>query len=288
MAREFARSVTAGDERQVRRLQKQNRVLWAGADFVDLFGDPIPEALQGDYPIDAVDDHLERPLQRKYKSRPNNIRRSWNRVQLYLPELMHADTKPHKVLEMSTAHGGMLEVLRYFGHDVTGNDYVNMVAGDEAGLALYRPANAEGFERETDDYGLPVPQSGTALQDWPYRKIIEAMEIPMALFDAGKTPYPFDDKAFDVLLCFQAIEHYCHPDDWAKILAEFCRITQKTIFVMLNPKMERLPSEPEGYNAAYLRARMALRNFKAHGFICSGCFMHWGEPVGFKLTAQAD
>ncbi len=253
---------------------------------MDLFADPLPEALSGHYPVKNVDARLSRQIQRKYKRRPTNLLRCWNRVQLFLPELMHHYGPRRRVLEMSTAHGGMLEVLRYFGHDVLGNDYLNLTANRENNRAFFREVNDANFKRSFDDYGLPVPENGDAVVDWPYRAIIESIGIPMKLFDGGLVPYPFEDKEFDVLICMQAIDHYCHPKDWLSIIDEFCRVTRKSIVLVLNPLIRQFNGMPDDYPDAYNEARLALRSYRRNGFACSSCHMMWGEPVGFKLTAE--
>ena len=273
--------------KRIQRLKRKIRQLRVSGDYSDLFGDPVPEGLQGEYPTDDVDGGLSRKLQGKYRKRPNNIGRCWNRVQLYLPELMHHDGPKKKILEMSTAHGGMLEVLRHFGHEVVGNDFVNFVAGaKQEERAYFRDLNATDFGRTHDDYGIEAPKEGEDLVEWPYRKIIESIEIPMRLFDGGKVPYPIDDKEFDVVLCMQAIEHYCHPKDWMDILDEFCRISTSTIVLLLNPLMDGRAGEPGDYRDEYRKAKLALRQYRKNGFICTGCYMMWGEPAGFKLTAM--
>ena len=271
----------------VRSLQKEVRKLRIGGDMMDLFGDPVPKDLLTEYPIKDLDGQLMRNIQKKYKSRPANIKRCWNRVQLFVPELMHHEGPQQRVLEMSTAHGGMLEVLRHFGHDVVGNDYVNLVSTDENNnRALYRDVNDQSFTREVDDYGLPVPKPGEKLEDWPYRKIIESIKMPMSLFDAGQVPYPHRSKEFDVLLCMQAIEHYCHPKDWMTIVDEFCRITRRTIVLLLNPMLKNMGGAPRDYANAYRQAKLDLRSYRRNGFVCSSTHMMWGEPAGFKLTAE--
>ncbi len=253
--------------------------------MLDLFGDPLPEHFNKEYAKQNVDDHLDLDLQSKYKSRLSNLRRCWGRTQLYLPELMHSGMQKHRVFEMSTAHGGMLEVLRYFGHDVVGNDYVNLVAGKEDGSrALFRDLNDGAFSRTKDDYGLSVPAENEALTDWPYRQIIESIKIPMKLFGGGITPYPVEDKEFDVLLCMQAIEHYCHPRDWIAVLDEFCRITRKSIVLLLNPMMSNLQGSERDYAEFYNQAKLEMRKYSRNGFVCSSCHIMWGEVVGFKFT----
>lgn len=276
---------TDPDRDELRKLKREVRNLRVGCDTMDLFGDPVPQDLLSDYPAEDLDSQLSRNIQKKYKIRRNNTRRCWNRIQLYLPELMSHDGPKRKVLEMSTAHGGMLEVLRHFGHEVLGNDYVNMVSTTKDNQrAVFRNVNDTAFTREADDYGLPIPAAGEDLVDWPYRRIIESIGIPMALFDGGHTPYPFDDDTFDVVMCMQSIEHYCHPKDWGAIVDEFCRIARESVVVLLNPMMT-MGGMPDDYEAAFMAARLDLRRYHRNGFQCTSTHMAWGLPVGFKLTA---
>ncbi|WP_328799733.1 class I SAM-dependent methyltransferase [Sedimentimonas flavescens] len=225
---------------------------------------------------------MARRPQRKYLNRKTNIRRAMNRVSLFLPELMSG--KPQRILELSTAHGAILEVLRHYGHKVVGNDYVNMVSGEtQAERAIYRDINDQSFSRAFDDYGLPVP-SGGVLEDWPYRPIIESINIPMQLFDAGITPYPVETASFDYVISMQAIEHYCHPRDWLKIVDEMCRISRRSVFLLLNPMMPEMAADPH-YSEAFHTAREALRDYDQNGFRCVGCHLHWGQALGFKLMS---
>ena len=64
---------------------------------------------------------------------------------------------------------------------------------------------------------------------------IEKLEIKYKLFDIGYLPYPLEDKSFDISSCFSAIEAYCHPEHWDKIIAELCRITRSKIILHINP-----------------------------------------------------
>jgi SAM-dependent methyltransferase len=168
-----------------------------------------------------------------------------------------------------------------------GNDYANMVSrGDDGNRALYRSVNDTGFSRDVDDYGVPLPSNGETLRDWPYRQIIESIDVPMSLFDAGQIPYPHQDKEFDYLLCFQAIEHYCHPRDWMKVVDEFCRITKESVIILLNPKLDWLQADDESYDSDFAQAKLALRNYDRNGFRCTSCHIQWGTVHGFKLTAN--
>ncbi|MEM9432815.1 MAG: class I SAM-dependent methyltransferase [Pseudomonadota bacterium] len=260
-----------------RQLAKARKV----SDQADLFGEDPPPELLTPYKIDWDNSTIVHHLQRKYLKREDNIRRCWNRIQLFLPELLTGSST--QILEMSTAHGAMLEILRHYGHDVLGNDYINMVSGaqDATTNARHRGLNATDFNRDVDDHGIV----GSEGADWPYQEIIESLDLPMALFDAGLTPYPFEDKAFDTVICCQAIEHYCHPKDWLSVVAEFCRISRRSVLVLLNPILPNLAEDPE-YSRHYDDFRLAMRGYSDHGFRCTSCHVHWGKAVGFKLTAE--
>ncbi len=267
----------------IRQLRRQLHLEKTRADHMDLFGEEPPAELLTPYGLSAEGERDLPTVQKKYRDRAKNIRRCWNRTQLFLPEML-LPGQSQSVLEMSTAHGGMLEVLRHFGHRVTGNDYANMMksAGGRSS-SFFRGLNDESFERPRDDEGRPLTEDRPV--DWPYRHIVEAVDLPMAIFDAGVTPYPFADKHFDVLICIQAIEHYCRPGDWHRVLDEFCRITRKTILVVPNPMNERMAGEP-GYEEEFRAALLDLRRFNRNGFRCTSCHMHWSAPMGFKLTAE--
>ncbi|MGV6840450.1 MAG: hypothetical protein ACWA40_09690 [Planktomarina sp.] len=267
-------------------IQKQRRLTHQarnGGDFNAVDWSAIPASLQTDYVLDNASEGLNRSLQHKYTNRRRNIRRCWNRCRTYVPELMHHGTKPQKVLEMSTAHGGMLEVLRHFGHDVMGNDYANMVGNvDTKQRALFRNVNDSSFDRAVDDYGIALDGDDV---DWPYRKITESINLPMAIFDAGHTPYPFEVKQFDYLLCFQAIEHYCHPKDWMVIVDEFCRITRKSIILHLNPILGGLERE-DGYEDAFRTFVSQMMGYRRNGFTNVSIVTYHGDFLGFKLVAD--
>jgi SAM-dependent methyltransferase len=177
----------------------------------------------------------------------------------------------------------MLEILRHYGHDVVGNDFANMAsrrAGQE--MSQFRDLNDENFSRTEDDIGLPI--EGVDEIDWPYRHIVESIDLPMKIFDAGHVPYPFEDKQFDVVICSQAIEHYCHPKDWMPIVDEFCRVSRKSVFVLLNRLIPEFRAKPE-YNDAFTEFRHGMRTYNKGGFQCVGSFVHWDQALGFKLMA---
>ncbi len=273
------------DPRELKRLRRELKASLNKPDQADLFGEQPPEALLTPYPFDWDATGLPRLIQPKYMDRARNIRRSWNRIQLFAPELLAPGAAPCDVFEMSTAHGGMLEVARHFGHRVLGNDYLNFIQGAARGEgAAHRKVNEDVAGAAKDDYNIPVPAADETVSEWCYRPIIEAMDIPISLFDGGKLPYPLPDKSQDYIFCMQAIEHYCHPDSWGDVVAEFCRIARRAVIVLLNKNPPHLARQAD-YVAAFDRARLALRNHDAHGFRCVSVHMHWHQALGFRLQA---
>ena len=85
-------------------------------------------------------------------------------------------------------------------------------------------------------------------------QFLQAQDIPHVAFDGGRLPYPFDDRSFDLVTCIGAITWYEQP--WSEVLAEFCRIARRTVFVVVN----------EGY---ILNAnRPLLKQWTAPGWTC--------------------
>lgn len=268
--------------RRVRRALKREEIR---GDWDDLFREPVPAELETPYPLDEAGLARNATIQKKYANRKDNMMRAFNRVQRYMPELMRPGCEPQVVFELSTAHGAILEVARHYGHKVVGNDFANFVLTKEGqSSAITRKLGDTDFERHTDDFGFEIAEI-PAEQEWAYRHITESVNIPMKVFDAGALPYPFEDKSVDVTICLQAIEHYCHPDDWADVVAEMCRISRRSIFILLNP-MHHKYHEVEGYEEAYHKARLGLRNYCANGFENVATHMHWGKAQGFKLVAR--
>lgn len=269
---------TAEERKQLKATIRQQRIV---ADRGPLFNRPVPKALMTPYEMKDTARARIHNIQKKYTIRHKNIHRCWNRFQLYLPELMH-EGNPQKVFEMSTAHGAMLEVARYFGHEVLGNDFANRLhQHDVSASTTHRKLSDADFEQTVTD---PVVKGGTAL-DWPYRPIIEAIDMPITLFDAGHTPYPLEDKSQDVLICAQAIEHYCHPDHWMELMDEFCRITRKTIVIIMNPLFNHF-ADDTAYVTAFEQFRTDLQAYRRNGFTTTSCHIQWAEALGFKLTAD--
>lgn len=275
-------------EEELKSYKRRFNRLRRASDTAELFVDGLPEDLKTPYEFDWDAQDAPRDIQKKYKERERNCSRSWNRIQIFTPELLRETGDKKRVFEMSTAHGGMLEVCRHFGHDVLGNDYLNFVQGQANGEgAVHRGVNEEITDREFDDYLRPIPKDGSPVQSWAYEQIIKSIDVPIKLFDGGITPYPIDEKSQDVLFCMQAIEHYCHPDDWGVVLDEFCRITTESIVILLNKLPGHLEKQPE-YVEAFERAKIALRDFDRNGFSCSAVHVYWGEALGYRLNYTGD
>ena len=254
-----------------RRMDKAVRRAIMAPDGADLFGDHPPEALLTPYP--GLEGKRMKGVQGKYLDRRRNILRCWNRAQLYTPELLQPGAPRRRVLELSTAHGAMLEIYRHLGHEVLGADYANFE---------FEGADPNARQRDAERVTTPAAEVTDKEISWPYREFVEAIDLPVILFDAGRTPYPLDDKSQDYLLTFQAMEHYCHPSAWNQIITEFCRITTTAIVIMINPLHPHL-AQIEGYTEAFDEARQMMRNWNACGFQCTSVHIQWGDALGFKF-----
>lgn len=221
-------------------------------------------------------------IARKYLWRKENIRRAWARVHHHFPETLTAQS-PLDILEFSTAHGAMLEVWRHFGHRVRGTDFAGWP--DNYNKMAKRPKFlTPAFEKNHDN-----PRAEQNL-GWIYQPIIESLGLEVDLFDAGALPYAYGDKSFDIVCCYQAIEAYAKPAQWASVVDEFCRIARQSIVIGFNPPA-RILREDKAHMAEAREATEALRSFDRHGFKC--VFMEFGEtnagfhPTAVKLVATA-
>ena len=230
----------------------------------DLFGAPLPSGLLADYVLSPEGVERMGKLQAKNADRRTNILYAYNRAKLYLPELF--TSAPQDVLQLSCSHGAMLEVLRQHGHRVMGTDYAPVIWSDDPTV-------------------LNTPMSTAKKPDWPYRYVAESIDMPMTLHDTGAGTLPFKDDSFDTVICDQTIGHFAYPEDWMDLVEEFCRISRKTVFVMLNRLPPNLQADAE-YRGAFDRFRAEMIRFRDGGFACTASFTHWDQVLGFKLTAQ--
>jgi SAM-dependent methyltransferase len=249
-------------------------------EVIAAFGDLPPEDLSRPYDIPAeVLANLGRRIQRKYIVHFKNIRRSWANLIQFMPELMAEGCAPRDVLEMSTAHGATLEILRRKGHRVVGNDYANFLGYGGTADTRHRPANGDSLDGRVDAHGNRAGQDG----GWPYQPIIDSLALDVRLFDAGRVPYPLEAQSFDSVICFDAIEHYCHPSDWMVIVDEFARLARRSILLITNPVQGHLVEDAD-YMAAFYSFQKAMRSYDRAGFECVHAGINRNQLTVYKLV----
>jgi hypothetical protein len=192
----------------------------------------------------------------KYLNRRANLRRSWVRICTHMPEATGSGEKLD-ILELSTAHGAMLEILRGLGHRVAGTDFA-MPADAVKSYKKLREVEFGNFDK-SHEHEIKPDNPG-----WSYQPIIESLGLDVQLFDGGQTPYPFEDKSFDIICCYQALEAYAAPDDWDRIVTEFCRIARRAVIIGFNPPGKGQETDPSWPNTR--PAWEKLRTYNANGF----------------------
>lgn len=194
----------------------------------------------------------------KYLERKNNLARSWTRIFHHMPEVIgHSDRL--SCLEFGTAHGGMLELFRALGHDATGTDFPWR---DVKPAVPTRPWHQGLIDRVLENsHDNPVADP---IEGWVYQPIIESLGLDVRMLDGRSYPYPFEDKSFDVVCCYQAVDAFGPPDAWPQIVAEFCRIARKAVIVGYNHIGANQMDDPE-LVAAARKAWLELSSFSAHG-----------------------
>lgn len=214
----------------------------------------VPYAL-GDYPEERV-----RQIMWKYMDRGVNLARAWARICHHMPEMI-APRAPLSCLEFGTAHGAMLELWRALGHAPVGTDFP-WRAGKEAVLTPTRPWHREALAacRATGHGGAMADP----VEGWAYQPIIESLGLDVRLLDGRSWPYGFDDKSFDVVCAYQAIDAFAPPEQWCDVVAEFCRIARRAVIVGFNPLPIRQAEVPER-KAAAREAWLRLETFSSHG-----------------------
>lgn len=235
-----------------------------------------------DYPEDRV-----RQIMFKYLQREANLTRAWARICHHLPETISPAT-PLSCLELGTAHGGMLEIWRHYGHEAVGTDWPWRAAREQwrAAREQLRPWQ-RGVLDDVRQKGHDNPRTET-IDGWAYQPIIEAMGLEVRLVDGRTWPYPFEDKSFDVVCAYQAIDAFGPPEAWTAIVAELCRIARRSVLVGYNPLPKDEAARPER-QAAARGAWLKLQSFEAHG-LCS-TFTEFGRtrrglhPVATKFIA---
>lgn len=254
-------------------------------EVIAAFGALPPEEFTAPYDIPAETlERLGRTVQRKYIVRFKNIRRSWAILLQHMPELIAEGCAPRDVLEMSTAHGATLEILQHFGHRVLGNDFPNFLGRNPTLDTRFRNVNDFDLAHERDDHGL-LDGDGQVSR-WPYQPIIESIGLKVDLFDAGRLPYPYPDGRFDTVLCFDAIEHYCHPKDWLLVVAEFCRLARRSVLLITNPVQPHMLNDAV-YMDSFYRFQSAMRSYDRDGFQCISAGINRNQLTVYKLMRTA-
>lgn len=167
----------------------------------------------------------------KYLNRRANLKRAWVRVCMHLPEAT-IPGETFDILELSTAHGAKLEVLRALGHRVEGTDF----AIPEDQLRPYQKLRNTELGNLDASHNNPIKDR---IPGWAYQPIIESLGLEVQLFNAGETPYPYEDKSFDYILCYQALDAYGPISEWPRIIDEMCRIARKGVVIGFNPPGKR-------------------------------------------------
>ena len=262
----------------MKALETSERIKWAPA---------LPEKFETDYRLGEYDDERIGQVMWKYLVRRDNAMRAWVRINHHLPETLIGDD-PLDILECSTAHGAMLEIWRDYGHRVVGTDFAWTVEGRERvrGKGVKKPWHAKLLKTlRSEKHGQ---QMANEVPGWPYQPIIESLGLDVRLFDGAQRPYPFEDKSFDIVCCYQAIEAYTGPEQWLDTVAEFCRIARKTVVIGFNPLPVERANDPDQVEAARV-AWLAMQSFNAHGFCTSffevGATRRGMHPTVCKLVA---
>ncbi|MEM7472085.1 MAG: hypothetical protein AAF340_12100 [Pseudomonadota bacterium] len=201
-------------------------------------------------------DHVSGRIAPKYLGRHMNLRRAWVRICSHLPETTMPGAQ-YNILEFSTAHGAMLEIWEALGHRVRGTDF----EVPEAHIKTYAPMKPRMKSAFETHHPHPIDPDRPG---WAYQPVIESIGVAVDLFDAGKTPYAYPDKSFDYICCYQALEAYAEPEDWGRIVSEFCRIARRAIVIGFNP-----PGRGQETDSNWTRTRAsweALRVYDQNGF----------------------
>lgn len=250
-------------------------------EVIAAFGEAPPEEFTEPYDLTPEGlDLVSKTVQRKYVVRFKNIRRSWAILLQHMPELLIEGGRARDVLEMSTAHGATLEILRHFGHRVVGNDFANFLGKKPEADSRYRGVNEVDLTRLKDDHHLN--RGDGTIERWPYQPITESLGLDVRLFDAGHVPYPFERKSFDTVLCFDALEHYCHPKDWLTIIAEFTRLARQSVLLITNPVQGHLVGDAE-YMGHFHAFQTAMRRYDHDGFQCIHAGINRNQLTVYKL-----
>jgi hypothetical protein len=244
-----------------------------------------PLDIETPYALGDYDDRRVGQIMFKYLERPKNLARAWTRICHNFPETIGAD--PLSCLEFGTAHGAMLEIWRALGHRTLGTDYA-WRDGAEVVLTPSRPWHRQALKAVSlSGHGGPQAEP---VPGWAYQPIIESLGLDVRLMDGRDWPYPFEDKSFDIVCAYQAIDAFAPPEAWPDVVAEFCRIARRSVVVGFNPLPIRQAEDPER-KAAAREAWLALSHLSAHGL--TTVFTEFGttrrglHPVAMKFLPVA-
>ncbi|MBT8424045.1 MAG: class I SAM-dependent methyltransferase [Silicimonas sp.] len=234
------------------------------------------------YALADYDDTRIRHIMFKYLDRGKNLARAWTRICHHFPETIQPD-QPLSCLEFGTGHGAMLEIWRAFGHETLGTDFP-WRANREVVLRPTRPWHHNALEAVTEiSHGGALAEK---VKGWAYQPIIESLGLDVRLMDGRDWPYPFEDKSFDIVCCYQAVDAFAEPEKWTEVVAEFCRIARRAVVVGYNPLPVYEADQPHRQDAARA-AWLALSRFSAHGLATT--FTEFGttrrglHPVAMKF-----
>lgn len=108
------------------------------------------------------------------------------------------------------------------------------------------------------------------------------------IFDGGILPYAYEDKSFDYVYCYQAIDAFGPADKWVDYIAEFCRIARKAVVVGFNPLPHESRNDEENIQIA-VESWKKMQHLTAHSLKTvyfevgtTGAGIH---PVGMKMMA---
>lgn len=246
---------------------------------------PLPKMFHAD---DELGNYSQAQIEKvmwKYLVRKQNCSRAWVRIHQHAPETLTAE--PLDILELSTAHGAQLEIWRSLGHNVKGTDF-NWATADS--MAQSKPA-AQSWQRKLMANMQAVKHTNPTkplIDGWPYQPLIESLGLDVALHNGSNVPYPFADKSFDYVFCYQALEAYGPPAEWGRFVDEFCRIARKRVVIGFNPIAVH-KRDLEVYRQAENAALQNLMNYNRNGFRCEfftiGTTRAGVHPTACKLIA---
>ena len=250
------------------------------------FTKDMPKKFRTDYKLGNYDPDRIQKIMWKYLVRSVNSERAWVRLNHHTPELLSGREKM-KILEVSTAHGAMLDILRHYGHEVRGTDFnwVSKAQWDRK-IPLTRP----WFKEILDNVSSKSHRNlcNDDIVGWPYQPIIESLDLNVDIFDGGTLPYHYEDKSFDYLYCYQAIDAFGPADKWIDYITEFCRIARKAVVVGFNPLPHENRNEDKDIQLA-VDSWKRMQSLTAHSLKTvyfeigtTGAGIH---PVGMKMMA---